>query len=234
MKTKLACLFLALTIFACKKKDKDPDPIPVSTGNGSPVGDLSTLYIYTDYGNGQVSLDSTASASFYGAPLDTATPAYIRAGAVSINGVDMSYSGTGYYPLKTVNIRSVNWVVSGDSAGKVAGFSHSYVPVYPTFNGKGLPDTCVKSAGVNFIFNNGTSNGITTVVIISQSTNSAMKYLTATNGTISFSAQDLSKFNINAPIDINVSVTNITKAKIGKVYYNLLSQIGYFKHAFLK
>ena len=178
-------------------------------------------------------------AAFYASPATTSAPTNIYAGAVSANGTILQYQTP--YNIYTDSTHLVNihhMAFSATGAGTVTAFSYSYTPVYPELTSPiVLADTCVKSNGINIsvpsVNNLNTSIHIT--IYQGTSTNISKYINSASGGTVTFSASDLTGFVGDYPITIVVSLYNLqSNATVGSAVYGISSGLTYQRFCYLK
>ncbi len=240
-------LILVLTFFACKKKEATLEtlassaPSGVTAPNGlvlSTGGDLCNLqtsYMYSDHSS-VVTKDSLVFASFYSAPVSLVLPTYVSGGTVTLNGINIPYQGSSYYisnNLPTAISGTITWSVSG--SGTVTAFSQSFIPNYPKYTGGNLlPDTCLKANGITINISGVTNNHNSVGVSLNSGSSSTFKYITSSNGTITFSASELSAFPTNSQLLIIINLSNIYSAALGGTKRGFANTLQYTKYSYLK
>jgi hypothetical protein len=237
-------LIFILTLFfvSCKKKDSTPTPASSTTGSttgltpstGGDYSDLQTTYMYTNTG-GIVNKDSSVFASFYSAPVTSVSPAYVYAGTVTLNGSNIDYQGTFYYPIGQVpNIAGpLTWSISGSST--VTAFTCSFVPNYPKYTGGNLlPDTCVKASGITINISGVTNNLNSVNISIYCGGSNLSKYIIGSNGSVSFTPAEIANFPAHNSLTIIVTLSNLYSAIFNGKKQGFANTIQYTKYSYLK
>ena len=239
----------------CKKKEATPAPAATASTSSTTTGttniytipaglvastggnfcDLKTTYIFVNNG-GTIIKDSVVEARFYTEPLTAATPTLISGGTVTLNGTNVPFQ-TNFYTFigsSPINLTSpLNWSVSG--SGTVTAFSQSFTPSYPQYTGGNLlPDTCIKANGITMNVSGVSNNQSGVIVQLYSGANYAFKYYLGTNGSVTFSAAELSSFTINNPLTIAVSLTNVYSATLGGIKRGFTNSLQYSKFSYLK
>lgn len=237
-------LIVALfVVVSCKKKETTAPSTPgtggVTTGGivaGGIYGNLQAGYVDVDYGAGVVTRDSSAIATFYESAMSSSVPTNIYAGTVTVNSLPMTYnSPQNYYyePSHTANMHTLSWTATG--SGTVSAFSYSYTPAYPKVATPiSLPDTCYKASGISVSLNGISNSNGGAMVYIMQGSTPVYKSLFTATGTVTFTSSDLSGFNVNSPIYIQVFLTNTIQPSVGNVTYQFTSTYTYMKYSYLK
>ncbi len=237
MKKLILFTFLLFLFTFCKKKENTIDSPVTNTSNttggnsvipnglAAPTGgafcNLETAYRFLQQGS-SITKDSMITTVFYNSIPGSPSFSYIPAGTISLNGVSIPFNSTGNYYSYPVGAPTqisgnITWSVSG--SGTVTPFTQSYIPIYPQYSGySSLPDTLFISKGVNIPVNGISQTRNSSVFIyVSAGSQRQSKYLTSTNGTISFSANDLSGFPTNGFGQITITCPNIYEAIHGGV-----------------
>jgi hypothetical protein len=238
-KTFLAAMLLvSLLFYNCKKKDQPEEennpPVVTLPSFNNVNGIIQALYIISESGNNTM-MNSTVAIGFYESPSKTTT--FVEAGTVSVNSVSLTFSSfSGYQNFGTekINLHSnLNWSVSGSSSSTVVPFTYSHQPNMPAYTGYGaLPDTCIKSSGISLNIS-GMSNFKLASVHLMQDGENIYKAVNG-NGTVTFSAKEISLFSTTDPVQLMISVSNLSTIKIANVPYNLLYSTLFNKAIFLK
>jgi hypothetical protein len=232
----IAVCFIAFAFFiSCKKKktEESSTPVNVITFPDQPYSILQTAYRYAD-NNHVISLDSTVLADFYDAPIGSSVGNSISAGNVSMNDSNLYYSFGVYSNSAAINIAgNLKWVVAGSPT--ISAFTYSYTASYPKYSGGNLlPDTCYKSAGITLNINGVTNTTHGVSVFISQSSGSITKYLSTPNGIINIPAADLSSFNVNQYLYIELSFSNYQQQTLGGKLHQFNNDVTYHKVSWIK
>ncbi len=247
--TLLSSLFL---FASCKKKETTQDTAnnPTTTGGsttGSTTGStggsdyystIKTNYIISNSA-GFETKDSLAHAIFYSQPVSNPGYSLVSAGNVSLNSVNIpTIGGVGVSYFKqpiNVNLKNILvWSISG--SGTLTAFSHSLTPSFPNYTGGNLlQDSCSKSAGIT-INVSGVTNNISNNVIVrlNAGSYSSIKYILSSNGSVTFSAQDLAAFPTNQSLTIQLSMANLTFATYGGKKHGFSNGLEYYKNSYLK
>ncbi|MBL7912397.1 MAG: hypothetical protein JNJ41_15155 [Bacteroidia bacterium] len=239
-----SCVLILLLVFSCKKKETTTEEPPATnsttgtttTTGGGAYSDMQTTYIVTDL-LGTISRDSAIYANFYSSPVTSSSLSLVNAGAVTLNSISIPTLGLKYGIIfnSPVNLlSSLNWSVTG--SGTITAFSHSFTPSYPKYSGGNLlPDTCSKLAGITLTIS-GVTNNIGNVVIVQLFGGSAnsVKYILTSNGTISFTSQELASFPTNTNLSIQLGFANFTYATYSGIKHGFSNNLQYIKYAYLK
>lgn len=233
---KIFFVFIALSVFivSCKKKEKNTTP-PASTNNvvAGAYSNHQADYYYLDNGT-TVTKDSMVFVSYFQSPpTGTASIVKVNAGNVYLNGTALNYSSGTYQnggPLKVSGL--ITWSVSG--SGTVTAFVHSYTASHPSYTGANLlPDTCIKSSGIN-INVSGVSNVSSVSVGLYQGSSSLMKQLFSFNGNVNFTSTELASFSTMQPITIMVDCGKYKTEILGGVEHGFSNNLVYNKISYLK
>lgn len=235
----LSCIFIFFILFStisCKKKaastPSSTPPAPTTTPSTLPFSVMQTDYTYLDNGSTLV-MDSNVIAVFMQKPWGTINNVYISAGNVSLNDSDLNFVLDNYMKVNPINIsQTLKWKATG--SGTITPFTYTFVPSYPNYTGGSLlPDTCTLASGITLTVS-GVSNLTGVVwVSVSQSSSGYTKDIPG-NGTISFSASELSGFSINSNIQIEIRLQNTTSQNLGGVLHSFNNSLIYNKIAYLK
>ncbi len=237
----------------CKKKNETTDLSPVNSSTSttptttiSPsqtmtpsAGDdyclLTTTYEYLD--TGIISMGSIVIASFYTSPFPT-NGNLTYGGNLKLNNVNIPYNSTQkfyYYSPNNLDIdigAVLTWSTSG--SGTITAFQQSFTPFYPKYTGGNLlPDTCIKSNGINLTINGITDNQDSVEIVVHDGTHTINKII-ASNGIVSISSTELASFFINKRFYIQISTSNVFTAIHNGIKYGFGNGIRYNKTCYLK
>ena len=224
--------FVVLLFSTCKKKeDKSLSSTPPASSY--PFSVLQTAYIYVD-NSSTVTIDSSAMAAFSQNPTNVFPPTFVQAGNVSLNDSALYFNSEAYENVFPINIsQSLKWTITG--SGTITPFTHSYIPSYPKYTGgNSLPDTCSKASGITLNISGVTNlqNGITISISQGSSAN-ATKQLSG-NGTVFFSASELSSFTTNSSFHLEMVFKNTKTETLGGVLHSFNNNMWYIKNPYLK
>ena len=232
----LSVVLVIAVVFSCKKKKYEPAPETTTTPTSSLsqiISSSQTTYNYYDNG-GVVTMDSVVMCVFFSGPNSSSA---VNAGTVTLNGTPLTNSSNFYYDYNTFNLTGVqNFSISG--SGTLTAFSHSYTASYPKYTGGNLlPDTCYKASGITLSIT-GISNLSPLMwskgVRIYQGSNSVNKSLTPSANSVNFSSSELASFNVNNPITISVSLSNVHTFAQGSYNHMFGNTVEYRKYSYLK
>lgn len=232
----LLLIFSSLILFITCKKKSASTPAQTSTSTSTPstapYSIMETYYTYTDNGSG-VSLDSNAFASFLKTPIGTNPAVYISAGNVNLNDSVLDFVVDQYLLANPINIsQTLKWSATG--SGTITAFTHTFVSSYPKYTGGNLlPDTCSKASGITLNISGVTNLTGFMYLVLSQASNQYQKDI-ASNGTVTFSASELSTFNTNANISFQLVFINTQRATLSGVLHSFNNTVYYNKFAYLK
>jgi len=230
--------FISMLIFVCcKKKDSTPPPPANSTTTGNTIiaGDYGTFlsaYEVMQFGN-TFYIDSVINGHFYDAP--GINPTAISAGTVSVNGTTLDLYPNPYVYLKTnqINLKTLNWQISGN--GTITAVSFSYNPVHPAYTGYNmLPDTISKSSGFNFVLTGISNSNGTIYVSISQASISITRTAATSPATISLSPSDLANFIPGSDFNFRISLFNYSNITLNSKQYGINANRTFEKYIYLK
>jgi hypothetical protein len=230
-------IFVFLLSF-CKKKDKNPEE-PTPTPQSQPLqGDMGTfvseynVYDYTVLGFGMAK-DSSINASFYDSPYTTKTN--IDAGTVTVNSTVLlkTASPLTYYRTNAINLRSLNWNISG--SGTIAATSFSYVPNYPVYSGGNLLlDTAKKSTGFNISVASVSNYTGSVYLTIAQNTTCITATVSTFPSTVNITSSQISAFNTNDIFNIRLVMLNYSHITLNGNQYGINANTAYEKTVYLK
>lgn len=226
---------LVFVIFACKKKENNVSQTPSNnpvTVVGGDLGTFSSIYNtkITQFG---ITNDSSINATFYDTPYQNKT--YIYAGTVTVNNSPLYYSTPNfYYATNNINIKSLNWQVSG--SGTIAASSFSYVPNYPVYSGTPLlvMDSVSKSSGFNMVVSGISNTNFATYVFISQGSAIITKSVSTYPSTLTIAASELTSFLSNYNISVSVNMSNYSNIILNNHQYGINAQRTFSKNTHLK
>lgn len=252
LKRCVIVLIAVVLVSSCKKKESTPSqpnnsqsattpanqysvtiPAGLNLATGGHYCNLATFYQIYD-NSGTIELDSNAYAFFYAGPSNPyVTPTLVSAGNVYYGPYQMQYSPPNYELFGVPVHSTITWSVAG--SGTVTAFTQSFVPSYPVYNGANtLPDTCVKANGFTVTINALTNCGTPPTVYLQSMAASMYKTLPGDNGSVAFSAAELSNFNINQPFTISISFINFFEAMLNGYKRGFSNTLSYRKNCYMK
>ncbi len=233
-------LIVALFFTFCKKKEKsanEPTATNSTTSTSTTTGDgdlgvFLSVYNTTKFGDNSLYLDSSVQASFYDSPLSTHTT--ITAGTVSVNSTTLlPFSNNIYSNTNQINLKNLNWQISG--SGTITAGSFSYSPVYPGYTGSAtLPDSVSKATGFSFTVNNITNTNKPVYIAIGQTGTPITKTVTTFPSTVSVSSSELAGFTSSADFTIRLSMFNYSNLTFNSKQYAVNANRTFLKYCYLK
>lgn len=231
---QLIWIFLLSFIISCQKKNNATPNNSNNTTTGSYNNTIIGGELYTlnkQFSNGSINglEDSLVYAYFYDLG---AGGNYANAGTVSYNGVVLGnylnqYQDTTFTIINTHQSNS-EWNVGGSSL--ISGFTHSFTPSFPAFNGNALlPDSFSLSTGITINFGNTIVNNNDTI-LLTITTDDVIKKIAPNQTSCTLTPSDLMFVSANNNGNIRLQFSNKRSIVYGNKEYYLYNNLWHTKY----